>query len=425
MKANIFQVSLLVGSIFAVSSTVHAEEVAIQPLAIESYSKDFNVSTQEAERRLKIESQLDYILDGLDDQFGESIASVYFDNGQDFKLVVRTTKKGNTERKVIDLTNQLSKEYSLPIEVVGNAPRNFKSIQNIIENQGSRISKLYESFQTIGYDPQNDSIYISFYEPDTTRQEKIKSSLKKISGMDTTIKFLAEPIALTAGESGGGLIDYTLDDICTGGFTGTMNGQLGILTATHCVLNKTTTTYNNNYYAPVSVGTHITPETTSHEISFLPLKTTSIVGSVQQYVPEGTSSTNVYTSNLPITGIGYAQGEKIINNQKVGGTYLCHTGQKTGYSCGRVVSVISSAGTCNSASLNKTTRASCGATFLLVTGPSFKITGGDSGGPLFDPSGKAYGIASAGGMDTDGSGRYSGFFSSLAYLSGFTLKTGG
>ena len=275
MEARVIQVSLLVGSMFAVTSMAHAEDVVIQPLAIESYSKDFQVSTQEAERRLKIESQLDYIVQKLNEQFGESIASVYFDNGQDFKLVVRTTKKGNTERQIIDLTSQLSKDYSLPIDVVANSPRNFRSIQNIIKNQKSTIAKKYDGFQTIAYDPRNDAIYLSFYEPDTTKQNNIKSSLKKISGMDTIIAFLREPIVLTSRESGGGLIAYpSLTSTCTGGFTGTMNGKLGILTATHCVYGKTVSTYNNNQYAPVSVGVPITPETTSHEISFLPLNTT-------------------------------------------------------------------------------------------------------------------------------------------------------
>lgn len=170
MRNKVFQVGFLVASIFTVISMAHAEDVVIQPFAIESYSKDFQVSTQEAERRLKVESQLDYIVQKLNEQFGESIASVYFDNGQDFKLVVRTTKKGNTERQIIDLTSQLSKDYSLPIDVVANSPRNFRSIQNIIKNQKSTIAKKYDGFQTIAYDPRNDAIYLSFYEPDITKQ---------------------------------------------------------------------------------------------------------------------------------------------------------------------------------------------------------------------------------------------------------------
>lgn len=93
MKSKMFQISLLVASIFTVSSMAHAETISIDAYTAENYSKDFNVSVQEAERRLAIQSQLDYITKKLDEQFGDTIASVYFDNGLDFKLVVRTTKK--------------------------------------------------------------------------------------------------------------------------------------------------------------------------------------------------------------------------------------------------------------------------------------------------------------------------------------------
>ncbi|MBU5618075.1 hypothetical protein KPY62_13435 [Psychrobacter sp. TAE2020] len=134
MKARVFQVGLLVASIFAVANMAHAETVSIDPLAVESYSKEFNVSAKEAERRLTIVSQLDYIVQNLNEQFGDSIGSVYFDNGQDFKLVVRTTKKGKAQREVMDLSSKLSKAYDLPIEVVANSPRNFRAIENIIEN---------------------------------------------------------------------------------------------------------------------------------------------------------------------------------------------------------------------------------------------------------------------------------------------------
>lgn len=198
MKSKMFQISLLVASIFTVSSMAHAETISIDAYTAENYSKDFNVSVQEAERRLAIQSQLDYIIKKLDEQFGDTIASVYFDNGLDFKLVVRTTKKGNAQKQVIDLTNQLSKQYELPIEVIANSPRNFKAIENIIENQKARIARQYSGFQMIGYQPQRDAIRVAFYEPDVSKQNEIKAKLQKISGMPTIIEFIPNPIENTA-----------------------------------------------------------------------------------------------------------------------------------------------------------------------------------------------------------------------------------
>lgn len=125
--------------------------------------------------------------------------------------------------------------------------------------------------------------------------------------------------------------------------------------------------------------------------------------------------------NQTITGIGYVRAPTVVNNQNVGGTPVCHTGQSTGYSCGTVSTVISGIGNggCNSSVLGKILQTACAQTLIGVEGPTFKIAKGDSGGPLFDGTGKAYGIASAMGR-TD-----YGIFSSLAYLSNFTLKTGG
>ncbi|MBA2056312.1 trypsin-like serine protease [Psychrobacter cryohalolentis] len=422
MKSKMFQISLLVASIFTVSSMAHAETISIDAYTAENYSKDFNVSVQEAERRLAIQSQLDYITKKLHEQFGDTIASVYFDNGLDFKLVVRTTKKGNAQKQVIDLTNQLSKQYELPIEVIANSPRNFKAIENIIENQKARIAKQYSGFQMIGYQPQRDAIRVAFYEPDVSKQNEIKAKLQKISGMPTILEFIPNPIENTAGTVGGGSIRYSSGvGYCSGGFTGTMNGKLGVLTATHCIkgANKSVSSYVNtntvNQAYSLPNGEAIVPPSQYHEISFLPLNTTSLSGSVQR--------STVYPSTNPdltIKGLGSAQGPTIINGQNVAGTYLCHTGDRTGFSCGNVTVVSSywGGGGCNTSVINNTNPLNvCYPSYIVVEGPSFRINQGDSGGPLFDSSGKAHGIASA---------MYSlnsGIFSSMSYLSNFTLKT--
>jgi hypothetical protein len=295
MKAKVFQVGLLVASIFAVTSMAHAETVTIEPLAVESYSKEFNVSAQEAERRLTIQSQLDYITKKLDEQFGDTIASVYFDNGQDFKLVVRTTKKGNAQKQVIDLTSQLSKQYELPIEVVANSPRNFKAIENILKNQGNRIGRQYEGFQKVAYDPKKDAIYLGFYQPDISKQNEITSKINKISGMDVVLDFMPKPMTLTSVVGGGALYNARMDGTpCTAGFTGSMNGVVGILTATHCLTNSKI--YGDNGGSKYTFGTPITDNSYNHEISFVPLNTPSVTGEVYRFWNSGE-----YRPNLPIT----------------------------------------------------------------------------------------------------------------------------
>lgn len=418
MKARVFQVGLLVASIFAVANMAHAETVTIEPLAVESYSKEFNVSAQEAERRLTIQSQLDYITKKLDEQFGDTIASVYFDNGQDFKLVVRTTKKGKAQKQVIDLTSQLSKQYELPIEVVTNSPRNFKAIQNIIENQGDRIGRQYESFQKIAYDPQKDAIYLGFYQPDTTKQNEITSKIKKISGMDVVIDFMPSLMTQTSVVGGGALENSSLAEVkCTAGFAGTMNNMSGFLTATHC-LDKFDT-YMNIGGAKYKTGTPVTDNSLYHEISFVPVNA-AVVGEVYRFW----GGNQTYRTNLPISGLGSQSELKTgyeYGGDFVGGTTLCHMGQRTGFSCGSVALVSGNLIICNAAQNNSIAVRNCGNTAITLRGKQLLQNGGDSGGPYFDGSGKAYGIASAGisyandTMNVD--------ISSLKYLNGFQLKT--
>ena len=81
MLLKFMKLGFLTASISFFANLANAEDVNIEPLAIESYSKEFNVSAQEAEKRLIIQSQLDYITKKLNEQFGDAIASVYFDNG--------------------------------------------------------------------------------------------------------------------------------------------------------------------------------------------------------------------------------------------------------------------------------------------------------------------------------------------------------
>lgn len=52
-------------------------------------------------------------------------------------------------------------------------------------------------------------------------------------------------------------------------------------------------------------------------------------------------------------------------------------------------------GGCN-ATISGNDHRACASTFINVAGSSLQVQKGDSGGPFFDASGKAYGLASAG-----------------------------
>lgn len=395
----------------------------INPLAIESYAKQFDVSDIDAQKRLKIMAQNDEIVSKLNDEFGDSIASIFYDNGRDFKLVVRTAKNGNTQRQIASLTNQISNKYGLKIEVIANHPRNFKSVQNIISNQGDRIRQQYPSLQLIGYNPQQDSIFLAFHESNLVTREKINKQFIKLSGMDTIIKFLDNPM-VPASIFGGGAIKYGDGQAfgCTAGFTGTMNGKEGFLTATHCIAEKTPISYSNRLWQQYGFGTFIRDYSAYHEVSFIPVTNGEIVGEVYQYL-DGRGLDQTYKNNLKITGLGVVNTGNAYKASDVGQLQLCHIGQSTGYSCGTVVAVNVGGGGCN-ATLPGRDHRKCQPTFFVVDGVQHKITGGDSGGPYFDSSGRAYGIASA--TSHGGKVQTLGIITPINYIvqSGFQLKLG-
>lgn len=392
--------------------------IIVDNLAIESYINEFEVSGTEAEKRLKIMAQNDKIISKLNDEFGDTIASIFYDNGNDFKMVIRTAKKGDHKKQVENLVNQISKEYGLKIEVIANHPRNFKSVQNIISNQGDRISKQYPSYQSIGYNPKEDAIYLAFYEPNNQNQEQIKKQFKKLSGMDTIIEFLDNPIKHTSIIGGGGL-EYsdTSQGACTVGFAGTMNGQVGFITATHCADDDFPINYTSISGQKYKLGKPITDKSVYHEVSFIPTPNTKITNEVYRYL-DGKGVNQTYKTNMKITGLGVLQARDIYNGYHTGGLQLCHIGQRTGYSCGLVTQVNVGGGGCN-ATLPGNDHKKCQPTFFMVEGKQHNINKGDSGGPYFDGSGKAYGLASAMGNLN------SAIVTPITYIvqSGFQLKT--
>lgn len=175
------------------STISHAEDSDVNRMLIETYVQEFHVSHDEAVRRLEMMNDSYPLIDELKGVFGDSITAIYFDNGDEFKLVVRTTAKGRDLKELRDLIGTKNK---IPVLIIRNSLRNSQAISNIIENQSARLSRQIEGFSFMGYDPTKDKIIIHIYQPDLSKQEEIKNSpsLQNISGFNTEIVFLNEPL---------------------------------------------------------------------------------------------------------------------------------------------------------------------------------------------------------------------------------------
>lgn len=121
-KSTLIVNSALALTLLSLSHSALSAEPA-KPLlsqqAIDSYAKDFNVSSLEAAKRLALMDKSDLISDKIIKEFGEDSIAGVFDNSDDFKFVVRTTRKGSKYRLITDFAKNEFKD--LPIEVVPNS----------------------------------------------------------------------------------------------------------------------------------------------------------------------------------------------------------------------------------------------------------------------------------------------------------------
>lgn len=171
----------------------HAQNQDWDESLIEVYVAEFDISREEATRRLDLISHSQPIIDEMQAKFGDDIVSIYFDNNGEFRLVVRTTAQGADLTELRDLQGTQNK---LPVAILKNNSNNAQAIANIIANNSVALAKRIDGFTMMGYDPIKDRIIISIYEPDVDRQNMLKNdqSIKKISGIETEIEFLIEPL---------------------------------------------------------------------------------------------------------------------------------------------------------------------------------------------------------------------------------------
>lgn len=381
--------------------------------AVKAYALTNNVTEGEAERRLKIMGNYNTIFAELNQKYGDSIAGIYFDNGKNFKLVVRTNKPGKPTKEIKNFANGLE----LPIEVIPNSPRNSQAISNIINNQFNRLSSNIKGLSAIGYDPVKDVLDIYIYEPNESTQQEILSDpkLQKISGLDTNIIFIKTPLSSNA-LKGGSPINQNMgmmQNLCTAGFSATKNGVDGLLTAAHCSreYDASTMKFTYNGYdgevAPMKIGAY-NKYATTNDIEFIVPETSILVSNIFHITPSTAYTNRPYME--PAVGMS-----------------ICKYGAVTGQSCGSIVKTDLKAygkDACPANTANGVMGA-CSDTFVLVEGPinSLKSVNGDSGGPVFERStGSPLGIHSA-SFDKDATTK-AVVFSKLKYMSelGVNLK---
>lgn len=247
-------------------------------------------------------------------------------------------------------------------------------VKDAATSQQSALQKLDAVADALEDDPVVDGVYL-----DARRQQLVVSSRRAVvlpanterASIPVVNVVQAEPMSDTY-RGGVNLLD------CTVAFS-VRNSQptKGVLTAGHCG--------NSQSYS--------TSPTTSPAYS-APYRTESRTASTDYQWNTASSHTPTNTffgpsAAVTVTRVGTGNG--------VQGSYLCHRGKTTGYSCGYVQSNIyrpTWRGACAT---------TCNANWVYVAGGNVRNANGDSGGPWFTTSGSsgyAYGVHKGGGSAT-------------------------
>ena len=385
--------------------------------AVKFYVLDYSVSTQEARRRLDRIQPLQTLLASIRAHEGSRVAGWGIDHGPDFKGWVWLTGNQSAGKEATRIANSAA-----DVEIRTGAAHthaqllaaqdrfgNGGAVAQVIEgsDSGPRISDIV-TFTSINM--RTNSIEIGI-DPDlatgtgpggvgpgetgaTTTGTSSDQTLRTTTTWLTAIlqDHIDVKFAVVDGRGAGSTANFIGGDVmsttrpvpkltCTAGFAAraSVGGAYGIITAGHCSNNQRMRGVDLPY---VSGWASATADAQFHRI------------------PTGSPGSHrllddyICNPSRPVTSQCDVTGDKARTDMM--GEYVCHTGRRTGTSCGTVTDITyrpTYSNACRVRADNNDQGPSimCNSVFVRVDGPSLKSCQGDSGGPWYR-NGVAYGI---------------------------------
>lgn len=413
--------------------------------AVKFYALDYSVSTQEARRRLDRIQPLQAIMASIRAHERSRVAGWGINHGPDFKGWVWLTGDQPASGEATRIA-----DGAADVEIRTGAAHtrtrllaaqdrfgNGGAVAQVIEgpDSGSRISDIV-TFTSINM--RTNSIEIGI-DPDlatgigpggigpgetgtTTTGTSSDQTLQTTTTWLTAIlqDHINVKFAVVDGRGAGSIANFIGGDVmsttrpaprltCTSGFAAraTVGGAYGIITAGHCSNDQRMRGVDLPY---VSGWASATADAQFHRIP---------TGSPESHRLLDDYICNPYRS---VTSQCDVTGDKARTDMV--GEYVCHTGRRTGTSCGTVTDITyrpTYDGACLARASNNDQgpNTMCNSVFVRVDGPSLKSCQGDSGGPWYR-SGVAYGITmgTLGIEDCNLRGQVV-FFSAIRYVERF------
>ena len=365
---------------------------------VESYARDYSVSYGEALRRLGRIRVLQAVMASIRGVEGARVAGWGIEHGSDFGAWIwlagdepPSDEAVRVAASHVDVEVRVGASYSL--EELRSAER--RLVTGSLEDLVGSGASLKVAFTAIDLDANGIEVGVDLVElPGRARRsadavgkelsdavfetelDRLSAVLGDVVGVPVVVSD-ARGFGPTARILGGGRLTA-----CTTGFTAKLvGGDYGILTAGHC---SNSDKYRRNYL-PFGV-----------DVSLPYVKGWSGKRADAQFhrVPAGSSNllSDDYKCGKNAEEVCDVTGVK--DRSDMLGDYVCHTGRVSGVSCGEITNNKVRHTRCYTAQRSKPVakKVVCDRVFVSWSGPTLKVCGGDSGSPVYNYEGVAYGM---------------------------------
>jgi len=349
------------------------------------YARQYDVPVEEAIRRLRAQAASVPITDALAERFRARLAGIVIEHRPQYRIVVALTGTGAIPSEMIDVGGM-----RVPVVFRTGAKATREQVLWAMTNHQAAIRAALASPPSMGLDPRTGELVIAIGSATPGEQAAIRTRIAAIAGVPVRLRLIESREVDLSPEGGARVEGINPDDgrryYCTTGFTVTDGTRFGVTTAAHCpdVLS----------YRDPHGGT-------------VPLDFFGQWG-------WGYQDVQINLSAAPLDPLFFVDAartvERSVTAQRAraatrAGDFVCHRGERTGYSCALVELTDFAPGgdLCGGA---------CLPNWVTVAGPTCK--GGDSGAPVFSGT-TAYGILKGGSYRHDGSCAFY-FYMSVDYL---------
>ena len=388
---RIFLTGLLLLLAFAPRlATAQAVETPAEAQARDAaeYAKLFAVPQGEAVRRLAALDASIPVTDAIEAKYRDRVAGISIQHRPELRINVYLTGDDPVPGETINAGGT-----TLPITFRTGALASRDKVIWAVTWHQAQIRAMFSRPPAMGLDPRTGELVVLITSGEAkSGVEQWRKKVEAVAGVPVSIRVVDQVDVNLGGPPVGGarLEGNNPDDgkryLCTSGFVVTDGTRYGVATAAHCLDQM-------SFIAP--------------DHSEVPL---SFVGQWGW----GYHDVQIGTVAEPLAGLFYADTAKTIERPVTGmrtrdqtraGDFVCHRGERTGYSCAVVeLTDFAPAGDlCGGA---------CLPTWVTVSGPTCK--GGDSGSPVFSGT-TALGILKGATYRPDGSCAFY-FYMSVDYL---------